>query len=95
MSILLGIIALSLFSIAGTLKNNGRLEVNKNLCGKWYAMVYTKLGVAQSEIDAFYLSMAKKIGIHQNVVSEYCSRIKSYLLLKIAIKYRCFLPTFV
>ena len=78
MSILLAIITLNLFSIAVTLKNNGRLEVNKNLCGKWYAMVYTKLFVPQSEIDTFYLSMAKKIGIHQNVVVEYCSRIKSY-----------------
>ena len=67
MSILLGIIALNLFSIAGTLKNNGRLEVNKNLCGKWYAMVYTKLGVPQSEINAFYLSMAKKMGIQQKM----------------------------
>ena len=60
MCILLAIISLNLFSISGTLKNNGRLEVNKNLCGKWYAMVYIKLNVPQSEIDAFYLSMAKK-----------------------------------
>ena len=59
MSILLEIIVLNLFSIAGTLKNNGRLEVNKNLCGRWYAMVFTKLSVPQSEIDAFYLSMVK------------------------------------
>jgi len=67
MIILLAIFALNLFSNADTLKNNGRLEVNKNLCGKWYSMVSTKLGVPQSEINAFYLSMAKKMGIQQKM----------------------------
>ena len=43
MSILLAIIALNLFSIAGTLKNNGKAEVNKNLCTKFDALAYAKL----------------------------------------------------
>ena len=37
MSILLAIIALNLFSIAGTLKENGKLLMYKEACARYYA----------------------------------------------------------
>ena len=60
-SILLKIIALNLFSIAGTLKNNGTASVNKNLCTKIYTMFYSKLYKTRNIIDAFKSSIAKKV----------------------------------
>ena len=40
MSILLAIIALNLFSIADTLKKNGKLDVHKSICVREDAFVY-------------------------------------------------------
>ena len=53
MSIFLAIIALNLFSIVGTLKNNGKTEVNKNLCTKFYALGHSKPSKPLNEVDAF------------------------------------------
>ena len=78
MSILLAIIALNLFSIAGTLKNNGKTEVNKNLCTKFYALGYSKPSKSLNEVDAFKGSIAKKIGVPKYQVNEYCSRLRGF-----------------
>ena len=78
MSILLAIIAINLFSIAGTLKNNGRAEVNKNLCTKYYALAYSKPAKPQNEFDAFKRSIARKIGIPKYQLGEYCSRLRTF-----------------
>ena len=78
MSILLAIIAINLFSIAGTLKNNGKTEVNKNLCTKFYALAYSKPLKPQNEVDAFKRSIARKIGIPKYQLGEYCSRLRTF-----------------
>ena len=67
-----------MFSIAGTLKNNGKTEVNKNLCTKFYALVYSKPYKPENETKVFERSIARKIGVAKYQLSEYCSRLRAF-----------------
>ena len=78
MSILLAIIALNLFSIAGTLKKNGKFDVHKQLCVREDAFVYGDYDYTDKELKSFTKSIAQQLGIPINQSDEYCRRIKSY-----------------
>ena len=78
MSILLAIIALNLFSIADTLKKNGKLDVHKSICVREDAFIYGDNEYTDKEYKAFRRSTARKIGIPLNQLNEYCSRIQGY-----------------
>ena len=74
-------IAFNLFSIAGTLKNNGRAEVGKNLCSKRFALIYS-VETTQKNIDTFNRLMAKKIGIPIGAINNYCDKLEKFKRIK-------------
>jgi len=78
MSILLAIIALNLFSIAGTLKRNGKLNYHKQICTKKDAYIYGDYDYTNKELKTFRRSIARKLGIPRNQSDEYCRRITNY-----------------
>lgn len=78
MSILLAIIALNLFSIAGTLKKNGKFDVHKQLCLREDAFIYGDYDYTDKKLKSFRKSIARKLGIPRNQSDEYCRRIQNY-----------------
>jgi len=78
MSILLAIIAINLFSIAGTLKRNGKLDYHKQICVREDAYVHGDYKWTEKEYDAFKRSIARELGIPRNQSDEYCNRITNY-----------------
>ena len=78
MSILLAIIALNLFSIAGTLKRNGKLNYHKQIGTRKDAYVYGDYDYKNKGLKTFRRSIARKLGIPRNQSDEYCRRITNY-----------------
>ena len=81
MSILLAIIAINLFSIAGTLKKNGQLDIHKQICLR-RRVFYSGLPMyTDKQAKAIDRSSARKIGVGINdlyKLDEYCRVIIKY-----------------
>ena len=80
MSILLAIIALNLFSIAGTLKKNGQLDVHKQICLK-RDVFYRTPNYTDKQAKAIDRSSARKIGLGTDYlykIDGYCNKIIKY-----------------
>ena len=72
MSILLAIIALNLFSIAGSLKENAKLAYYQEVCARYFAF-YSYGTDEQAENNE--IITAKKVKIPLQLVDAYCQRI--------------------
>ena len=72
MSILLAIIAINLFFLNITLKENGKFDVGKHGCAKYYSYKDSlKLHNKKGWVDIAN-EEAKKIGIPPQLFSKYC-----------------------
>ena len=72
MSILLAIIAINLFSIAGSLRENAKLYYYKEVCARYFAF-YSYGTDQQAEINE--LITAKKVKVPVELVDAYCQGI--------------------
>ena len=72
MSILLGFIALNLFSIAASLRENAKLSYYKEVCARYFAF-YSYGTDEQSENNE--LITAKKVNMPAELVDAYCQGI--------------------
>ena len=72
MSILLAIIALNLFSIAGSLKENAKLAYYQEVCARYFAF-YSYGTDEQAESNELITS--KKVKVPVELVDAYCQRI--------------------
>ena len=80
MSILLAIIALNLFSISNTLRDNGKLERDKQLCAADYA--FGGADQWNKEGKGSYKSTLKKMGLPNDTdwiswYTAYCKDLKN------------------
>ena len=71
-SILLGIIAINLFSIAGSLKENAKLSYNQEVCARYFAF-YSYGTDKQAENNE--IITAEKVKVPIELVDAYCQRI--------------------
>ena len=72
MSILLTLITVSLFSIAGSLRENAKLYYYKEVCARYFAF-YSYGTDEQSEINELITS--KKVKVPVELVDAYCQGI--------------------
>tara|TARA_B100000212_G_C26968119_1_gene361357 strand:- start:158 stop:427 length:270 start_codon:yes stop_codon:yes gene_type:complete len=75
MSILLAIIALNLFSIAGSLKENAKLAYYQEVCARYFAF-YSYGTDEQAESNELITS--KKVKVPVELVDAYCQRIVDF-----------------
>ena len=75
MSILLAIIAINLFSIAGSLKENAKLAYYKELCARYFAF-YSYGTDEQAKSNA--IITAEKVKVPLELVDPYCQRIVDF-----------------
>ena len=78
MKILLKIISINFFSIAGTLKRYGRLDYYKQICARDCSYITGDNDSTKKEYDAFTLSIVGKFGIPRNKLDENCRVITNY-----------------
>ena len=75
MTILLGIIAINLFSIAGSLKENAKLSYFREVCARYFAF-YSYGSDDQAESNE--IITAKKVKVPVELVDAYCQRIVDF-----------------
>ena len=75
MSILLAIIAINLFSIAGSLKENAKLAYFREVCARYFAF-YSYGTDEQAEKNEIFT--AKKVKVPIELVDTYCQRIVDF-----------------
>ena len=75
MSILLAIIALNLFSIAGSLKENAKLAYYQEVCARYFAF-YSYGTDEQAESNE--IITAEKVKVPVELVDAYCQRIVDF-----------------
>ena len=68
MNILLAIIAINLFSIAGSLKENAKLSYNNEVCARYFA--FYSYGT-DKQAESIEISTAKKVNIPVELVDAY------------------------
>ena len=75
MTIILAIIAIDLFSIAGSLKENAKLAYLKEVCARYFAF-YSYGTDEQAESNEKIT--AEKVKVPVELVDAYCSRIVDF-----------------
>ena len=75
MTIILAIIAINLFSIAGSLKENAKLAYLKEVCARYFAF-YSYGTDEQAESNEKIT--AEKVKVPVKLVDAYCSRIVDF-----------------
>ena len=75
MTIILAIIAINLFSIAGSLKENAKLAYLKEVCARYFAF-YSYGTDEQAESNEKIT--AEKVKVPVELVDAYCSRIVDF-----------------
>ena len=75
MTIILAIIAINLFSIAGSLKENAKLAYLKEVCARYFAF-YSYGTDEQAESNEKIT--AEKVKVPVELVDAYCSRIVNF-----------------
>ena len=75
MTIILAIIAINLFSIAGSLKENAKLAYLKEVCARYFAF-YSYGTDEQAESNE--IITAEKVKVPVELVDAYCSRIVDF-----------------
>ena len=75
MSILLALIAINSFSIAGSLKENARLAYYKEVCARYFAF-YSYGTDEQAESNE--IITAEKVKVPLELVDAYCQRIVDF-----------------
>ena len=75
MTILLAIIAINLFSIAGSLKENAKLAYYSEVCARYFAF-YSSGSDKQAESKE--IITAKKVKVPVKLVDAYCQRIVDF-----------------
>ena len=75
MTILLAIIAINLFSIAGSLKENAKLAYYREVCARYFAF-YSSGTDKQAESNE--IITAKKVRVPVELVDVYCQRIVDF-----------------
>ena len=75
MTIILAIIAINLFSIAGSLKENAKLAYLKEVCARYFAF-YSHGTDEQAESNEKIT--AEKVKVPVELVDAYCSRIVDF-----------------
>ena len=75
MTILLAIIAINLFSIAGSLKENAKLAYYREVCARYFAF-YSSGSDKQAESNE--IITAKKVKVPVKLVDDYCQRIVDF-----------------
>ena len=75
MTILLAIIAINLFSIAGSLKENAKLAYYREVCARYFAF-YSSGSDKQAESNE--IITAKKVKVPVKLVDAYCQRIVDF-----------------
>ena len=75
MSILLALIAINLFSIAGSLKENAKLAYYKEVCARYFAF-YSYGTDEQAESNE--IITAEKVKVPLELVDAYCQRIVDF-----------------
>ena len=75
MTILLAIIAINLFSIAGSLKENAKLSYYREVCARYFAF-YSSGTDKQAESNE--IITAKKVKVPLELVDAYCQRIVDF-----------------
>ena len=75
MTILLAIVAINLFSIAGSLKENAKLAYYKEVCARYFAF-YSSGSDNQAESNE--IITAKKVKVPRKLVDVYCQRIVDF-----------------
>ena len=74
-TILLAIIAINLFSIAGSLKENAKLAYYREVCARYFAF-YSSGSDKQAESNE--IITAKKVKVPVKLVDAYCQRIVNF-----------------
>ena len=74
-TIILAIIAINLFSIAGSLKENAKLAYLKEVCARYFAF-YSYGTDEQAESNE--IITAEKVKVPVELVDAYCQRIVDY-----------------
>ncbi len=75
MTFLLAIIAINLFSIAGSLKENAKLAYYREVCARYFAF-YSSGSDKQAESNE--IITAKKVKVPVKLVDAYCQRIVDF-----------------
>ena len=75
MTILLGIIAINLFSIAGSLKENAKLSYYREVCARYFAFYSSG---TDKQAESHEIITAKKVEVPVELVDAYCSRIVDF-----------------
>ena len=75
MTILLAIISINLFSIAGSLKENAKLAYYREVCARYFAF-YSSGSDKQAESNE--IITAKKVKVPVKLVDAYCQRIDDF-----------------
>ena len=75
MTIILAIIAINLFSIAGSLKENAKLAYLKEVCARYFAF-YSYGTDEQAESNE--IITAEKVKVPVELVDAYCQRIVDF-----------------
>ena len=75
MTIILAIIAINLFSIAGSLKENAKLSYFREVCARYFAF-YSYGTDEQAESNE--IITAEKVKVPVELVDAYCSRIVDF-----------------
>ena len=75
MTILFAIIAINLFSIAGSLKENIKLAYYREVCARYFAF-YSSGSDKQAESNE--IITAKKVKVPVKLVDAYCQRIVDF-----------------
>ena len=75
MTIILAIIAINLFSIAGSLKENAKLAYLREVCARYFAF-YSYGTDEQAESNE--IITAEKVKVPVELVDAYCSRIVDF-----------------
>ena len=75
MTILLAIIAINLFSIAGSLKENAKLSYYREVCARYFAFYSSG---TDKQADSNEIITAKKVKVPVELVDAYCQRIVDF-----------------
>ena len=74
-TILLAIIAINLFSIAGSLKENAKLSYYREVCARYFAFYSSGTDEQANSIE---IITAKKVKVPVELVDAYCQRIVDF-----------------
>ena len=75
MTIILAIIAINLFSIAGSLKENAKLASYREVCARYFA--FYSYGTDE-QAESIEIITAEKIKVPVELVDAYCQRIVDF-----------------